>query len=158
MKILLFADSHGKVDTMRQIISREDRLNLVIHLGDFDKDAEILNGEFPEIEFEIIPGNNDSRGRFSSEKILYLEETKILITHGHTYGVKRDRETLKLKARQLRVDAVFYAHTHIPEEMYADQILILNPGSIEYPLEGNAKTYCLITIEKRDIQVKTMSV
>ena len=42
MKILIFSDSHGDVDIMRDIVEKE-KPDMIIHLGDSIKDAEKLN-------------------------------------------------------------------------------------------------------------------
>ena len=62
------------------------------------------------------------------ETVVETEGLKILLTHGHRYGVKSDLLSLSLR--------VFYGHTHIPEVTERSGVTLVNPGSLSYPAFG----------------------
>ena len=88
MKILVLSDSHGNLTNMEQAVERTNP-NLIVHLGDCWRDGERLHEHFPEIPLEQVPGNCDFRPGEPAEKLLILRDKRILICHGHTYGVKQ---------------------------------------------------------------------
>ena len=59
MKILVLSDSHGDVDSMVEVVTKE-RPDAIFHLGDLIGDAQELHNEFPNIikpeDFLKIPG------------------------------------------------------------------------------------------------------
>lgn len=60
MKLLIFSDSHGRLENARNVLRRlGGRMDMVCHLGDHDSDAEELQREFPDLPFHIVQGNND---------------------------------------------------------------------------------------------------
>ena len=87
MKYLVLSDSHGNVDNMVRAVERE-KPDGIIHLGDCWRDAEELHELFPRLPLEQVPGNCDF-GRFEAlERVLILDDHRVLIAHGHTMGVK----------------------------------------------------------------------
>jgi len=127
-KILVFSDSHGFMDNMRMVLCNETP-DMMIHLGDCWEDACKLHEEFPDIPLEQVPGNCDfQRGPF--EKILIIEEKKILICHGHTYHVKSGYLNIEYSAKEKGVDAVLFGHTHQAFYNNHNGLVMLNPGSI----------------------------
>lgn len=147
MRILLFSDSHGYTHNMIKVINKSKDIDMIIHLGDFIKDAFKVRDQFKNMTFEFVPGNNDWTRDYPGEKILELVGKKILITHGHLYNVKNDYQRIILRGKTLKVDAVFFGHTHIAEEIFSDGMLVLNPGSISIPSQSEKPTYCLVEIK-----------
>jgi len=47
-----------------------------------------------------------------------------------------------------------HGHTHIPEEVYVDNILFINPGSLGRPVYPNSNSYALLIIENNQIRVE----
>ena len=88
MKILVLSDSHGAVSPMEQAVEQTSP-DLILHLGDCWRDAERLQGRFPQIPLQQVPGNCDFRPGEPAERLLCLEDFRILMCHGHTYGVKQ---------------------------------------------------------------------
>ena len=87
MNILVLSDSHGNLSNMEEAVERE-RPQLILHLGDCWRDAERLAERYPNIPMEHVPGNCDCRPEEPAEKLLFLGDCRVLICHGHTYGVK----------------------------------------------------------------------
>ena len=111
MNILVLSDSHGNLSNMEEAVERE-RPQLILHLGDCWRDAERLAERYPNIPMEHVPGNCDCRPEEPAEKLLFLGDCRVLICHGHTYGVKTSLLAAGLKAEQDQLDAFLFGHTH----------------------------------------------
>ena len=154
MRILVFSDSHGYSQNLVKAINNNQNIDIIIHLGDIVGDAVKLRNAYKNIRVEVVSGNNDFSKDFPSEKILDIEGKRILITHGHMYRVKQGYQKLIIKGKSINADAVFFGHTHLSEELYVDNMLLLNPGSIGIPLKPNNPTYCLVEIKDGKISVR----
>lgn len=143
MKILVLSDSHGDVTAMETAVERE-RPDMLLHLGDCWADAERLAARYPRIPMEHVPGNCDVRPGEPPEKLLFLEDCRVLICHGHTCGVKTSLLPAGLRAEQENFDAFLFGHTHKPLVDRRGKTLFLNPGSIG---KGLRPTYAVLTVE-----------
>lgn len=129
MKILVLSDSHGNIFNMIQAAERESP-RMIFHLGDCWRDGERLHDRFPEIPFVQVPGNCDFRSQEAAERLVCLENRRILLCHGHTYGVKQSLLTAGYAAEEQNLDAFLFGHTHRPLVDMRGKTLFLNPGSI----------------------------
>ena len=144
MKVLVLSDSHGNIFNMIQAVEREAP-RMVFHLGDCWRD-----GELP---FEQVYGNCDYfRGSREAEKLLYLEDKRVLLCHGHTYGVKQSLLAAGLAAEERDLDLFLFGHTHEPLVDMRGKTLFLNPGSIG---DYARPTYGVVTLENGKLDART---
>ena len=136
MNILVLSDSHGNLSNMEEAVERE-RPQLILHLGDCWRDAERLAERYPNIPME---------------KLLFLGDCRVLICHGHTYGVKTSLLAAGLKAEQDQLDAFLFGHTHKPLIDRRGRTLFLNPGSVG---KGLRPTYAVLTAEGGKLDGRT---
>ena len=129
MKLLVLSDSHGD---LRQMVCavEQTRPDRIVHLGDCWRDAERLREEFPAAALEQVPGNCDCRPDEALEKLLFLADKRVLICHGHTYGVKQSLLRAGLAAEEQNLDLFLFGHTHRPLWDWRGKTLFVNPGSI----------------------------
>ena len=147
MKILVLSDTHGDIDNARKAIVKNSDVNLIIHLGDYFRDAQKLNEEFPDIPIEYIYGNSDFMvDNTPAEKILEIAGKRIFITHGHRYSVKWDYEKLFNKAYEVSADILLFGHTHVADVVENERCFILNPGSISDSRDNSGESYAIIEI------------
>lgn len=154
-KVLILSDSHGNIENMEYAVEKI-LPDMIIHLGDCKDDAMILQDEYDDIPFEVVPGNCDYEDG-PQEKIIDIEGNKILICHGHTYGVKFDYYRLQMGAMEKEVDLALFGHTHKVFYDYHNGVRLVNPGSIGLPLWGVAPSYGVMTIDgcgKIDIEIE----
>ena len=136
MKIIVFSDSHSDTRKMREALKiHKSNTEVVVFLGDGLRDVESLKVMYPNIAFFSVKGNCDFFEREAEEeRLLTLDGVKILITHGHLYGVKGGYGKIATHAEKIGADAVFFGHTHIPLESICEvnnkNIVLFNPGSI----------------------------
>ncbi len=132
MKILVCSDSHSSLSFMRRCI-RSVKPDMLIHLGDYYDDGEIIHEEYPQIPFYQVPGNCDRyRCPPNAPEILttHARGPKLYMTHGHRHYVKQSIGMLLADARKAEAQAVLYGHTHIPDcHREPDGLWVLNPGS-----------------------------
>ena len=129
MKILVLSDSHGNLSNMVRAVERSSP-RMILHLGDCWRDGEKLNALFPDIPFAQVPGNCDYRPSEPAERLLFVEDKRVLICHGHTYGVKQSLLSAGFAAEDQNLDLFLFGHTHRPLVDMRGKTLFLNPGSI----------------------------
>lgn len=133
-KILVISDTHGDTTLAERVLNKNQDVDMVIHLGDYFRDADRLNNLFPNIRFEYVYGNSDFMiGNVPMEKVLEIEGQRILLTHGHRYSVKWGIEKLQDKAYNDNIQLLLFGHTHISQITYGSGYIILNPGV--YPIQ-----------------------
>ncbi len=145
MRIVVVSDTHRRV---KEIINNLDNksFDLLIHLGDYIKDAETIEDEL-NIEIVKVKGNSDFREKHGEDEIIKnIKGKKILITHGHKYNVKFTFDNLYYRAQELNVNLVLFGHTHKPFNEKIDNILFFNPGSPTNPRNLSEGTYGIIDI------------
>ncbi len=134
MKILVLSDSHGLLSFMRQCIE-VTAPDAVIHLGDYYRDGQSLQEEFPQLPFYQVPGNCDLyKGYIPDPEIRLLElfGVRIYMTHGHRHNVKLSPFRLISDARAANAQLVLYGHTHIADCRQEEGLWILNPGAASW--------------------------
>ena len=140
MKVLVLSDSHGNLTNMVRAVEAESP-HMIVHLGDGWREARQLHGQFPMLPFYQVPGNCDFRPSEPAEQLLFWEEKRVLICHGHTYGVLslidilvdgRYVDVLRAgyAAEEENLDLFLFGHTHQPLVDMRGKTLFLNPGSI----------------------------
>lgn len=143
MKLLVFSDSHRSLSGMRDAVETENP-DYVIHLGDLEEDARLLGQEYPTLAIASVPGNCDGFVFSPLQKLATYGTTRILMSHGHIWGVKGGYDGAVRAARACDAHMVLFGHTHVPYCRHEeDGLWVLNPGSIR---DGS---YATITISSQ---------
>ena len=141
MDFLVFSDSHGHPDALQAAIDRQLRTpDSIFFLGDGLRDTEELS--VGRSHLFAVRGNCDLvwDPSIPTEQLLPFGEHRILITHGHLFGVKGGLGGLITHAAELKADVVLFGHTHHPialtlsadETSLGRPMHLFNPGSIGY--------------------------
>lgn len=150
MKILVVSDTHRRDDNLQLVIEEEKPFDMLIHLGD----AEGSEYWIPEWAGEhcmmaMVMGNNDFFSSLERELEVEIGPHKLLLTHGHYYGVSMGPEGLADEAKSRGCDIAMYGHTHRPFFGQVDGVTVVNPGSLSYPRqEGHRPSYLIMTVEE----------
>ena len=147
MKLLILSDSHGHVEPMVRAVE-QTQPDWIFHLGDCFPDGQALHRKFPRIPFVQVPGNCDLRPDEPAEKLLELEGQRILLCHGHTYGVKSSLLSAGYAAQEKEADLFLFGHTHRPFCDLRGKCWLVNPGSIG---DIRRPAYALITLSSAGI-------
>ena len=144
MKILVFSDSHRARGGMLDAIDAH-RPDQVIHLGDLQSDAEELTYVYPKLPICMVPGNCDGWTMDPLKKQITLAGKRILLSHGHLWGVKKGYEAAVADARAVGADILLFGHTHRALcQQLEDGLWMMNPGA-------SRTSYGLIRIEQGQI-------
>ena len=155
--ILVLSDTHGYIKAVTDLIDNYKNLvTHVIHLGDNSNDMIRFKHTNPHLNFYDASGVNDPSSAQGIEQVIEIAGKKIFITHGHNYGVKTGLENIIYKAREIKVDACFFGHTHVQTSFTESGITFLNPGSPMFPAPDNPRGYALVRIADGEISVKLL--
>lgn len=158
MKLLVFSDSHGVSSAMRTALSRCRDVDYVIHAGDGAPDLSALAKEYP-VTPVAVRGNCDfCAGGLPLEAELTVEGVRILIVHGHKYGVKESTLTLTHEARLRGFDLVIFGHTHERCEKYIPASDTLPPVYLFNPGTARGGDFGVIDIHEKEILMSHGSV
>lgn len=149
LRVIVFSDSHGRIDNARKALKDAGQVDLVLHAGDFYRDALALAGE-SSLPVIAVLGNCDGSAEGLEEELFDLAGHRVLMTHGHLNGINRMDNLLK-KAREYEAEAVIFGHTHIPQIVTMDGVLFFNPGSISRPRDQDRPSYGVLEIGEEGI-------
>lgn len=149
MKIFVISDTHGRTEKVEEVWNRLTDVDLVLHLGDYEKDAQRLAQIFG-VEVIGVKGNMD--GSYSREdyRIVDTEYGKLLLTHGHMDQVKISPLNLLYRAQELGCRAVLFGHTHIPFYEEESGIYLVNPGSLSQPRDRSEGSYAILHTSEKE--------
>lgn len=143
IKAAVFSDSHGMTALMRECVRRV-RPDVIIHLGDYSRDADALRAEFPEIPLCSVRGNCDVGSAAPDRDVVQLGGVKAFITHGHLYNVKYGRlDSLVYAAQEQGARIAMFGHTHQADYEEMGGVKLINPGTAG---AGRSLTYALVEV------------
>jgi putative phosphoesterase len=81
-----------------------------------------------------------------------IEGKRIFMTHGHKYSVKWDYNRILAKAEMDNADIILFGHTHVAVIDNAQNVLIINPGSISESRSSDSESYAILDISETDVK------
>ena len=150
MRVIVFSDSHGHLANAIRSLKEAGPLDLIIHAGDFYRDARRLAAE-TNIPVKAVMGNCDIHDEGPLELVLELAGHRILLVHGHAHTSKHRFDKLASRASELGADAVVFGHSHIAGFNTEDGVLLFNPGSIARPRDHERPSYGILEIDEEGI-------
>lgn len=128
MKLLVVSDSHGSVSVLGSILEIHADADMIIHCGDGIGDLHGMAGDSPLI---TVPGNMDVKADAGEAvQLIEVASKRIMVTHGHLFGVKFSTDKLFEEALALEADCVLFGHTHRQFVSYG-QPCLMNPGTVQ---------------------------
>lgn len=152
MRIIVFSDSHGSTACMREALLDHPEADMIIHLGDGERDLEKLSEFVGGRRVVQVCGNCDFYSLLPVNEIVDAAGTRIFCSHGHVEFVKHGTQAFVEKAKSLGARIALYGHTHQTVTNYDDGLYIMNPGSIR------AGEYGVIDITPSGIMLLQMDV
>ena len=129
MKAAVFSDTHTNIALCIEAV-RRCRPDVIIHLGDHDRDAQSIRQDFPHIPMYNVCGNCDFAPMAPAVDLVQLGPVKALITHGHLYNVDYGRvDSLVYAAQEQGAQLAMFGHTHSPLYLEQGGVTVLNPGT-----------------------------
>lgn len=149
VKLLVLSDSHRTMCYMECAVLHE-RPDVILHLGDRQKDAWALSRIFPGLALLSVPGNCDFGAVDEKTRLAEYEGVRIFATHGHAYGVKNDLLRIQYTAQATGADVLVFGHTHRPLLSETDGLMILNPGAAS----GDRPSYGVVQISNGSVKCR----
>lgn len=145
MRAVVISDSHGDSATVNMILSRHKTADMVIFLGDGERDIHTAENSLllTNKGFVSVAGNCDFGSESPKEVMTSLGGKKIYCLHGHTKYVKHGYELLESTAKMKGADIALHGHTHSERVEKIDGIYYMCPGS------ARAGSYGIIDIDDR---------
>ena len=148
MKVLIVSDTHGRRGELEEIIELEKPFQFLIYCGDVEGDEEYIR-QTAGCDCVFVKGNNDFFSNLSGSECFILEGFRVMVTHGHLYGVSLNTAMLEEEARSRGVQIVMFGHTHRPYLEEKDGLILMNPGSVSYPRQqGRLPGYAVMEIRR----------
>lgn len=152
MKIVVFSDSHGKLDWMIAAVEKEHP-DHIFFLGDHERDGWDLSRLYPMIPLNAVKGNCDF-GPGLEDWVVELEGVRFLLTHGHLYGAKTGYSRLAAAGMRCGADVVCFGHTHRATDVQEPGWpRLFNPGTVGGP-HGQNITYGVIHVKAGKLTVE----
>lgn len=149
MKLGIVSDSHGDTNALDAMLARPEAQAVEgwLFAGDIAGDADYL-AMVTQLPVAKVAGNND--WPYTTLKDVILTEAgghRILLTHGHLYGVPFSMDNLVRAAAEQGADIVVYGHTHVADIEKMGGVTVLNPGSIARPRDGAKGSFLIMDLE-----------
>ena len=138
MRIGVVSDTHGEEWAVKACILAAGHVDAWIHLGDNVRDTGPL--EETGVPVYVVRGNTDLGNICPAEEVIELGGKRILLCHGHQYGVGSGLTRLALRAEELKCACALFGHTHIPLLEEGGPITFMNPGSPARPRGGSRRS------------------
>ena len=160
MKLMIASDLHGSAFYCRQLLAAMEREqpDKLLLLGDIlyhGPRNDLPEGYAPKEVIPMLTGLKDRlfcvRGNCDTEVdqmvldfpvmadycILAIEGKTMYATHGHIYN----KDNLP---PMMDGDILIHGHTHVLKAENMGNYILLNPGSVSIPKEGNPPTYAIL--------------
>ena len=114
MKILIVSDTHGHEENLERVVEKVGKIDCLLHLGDVEGQEDYIEA-LVSCPVHIVAGNNDFFSELPREIVVTIGDYRILMTHGHYYGVSVETSMLKEEALARGCNVALYGHTHRPD-------------------------------------------
>ena len=149
MKYMFASDIHGSAYYCRKMLEayKEEKAERLVLLGDllYHGPRNDLPKEYAPKE--VIPMLNNMKNEvdqmvlqfpvMADYCILAIDGLTFYATHGHIYN-ENNLPPFK------EGDILIHGHTHVLKAEKRDGYILLNPGSVSIPKEGNPPTYAVL--------------
>ena len=141
MLVALMSDAHDERDHLHHAVRQALAANCchLIFLGDLAtlETLRLLRAAWP-YAMDLVPGNNDypladflSCARLWPNTTFHPSATDITLANRRLYLTHVPTESLRVAAATGEFDALFFGHTHVPEQRTIGPTLLANPGDIQ---------------------------
>ncbi len=143
VRAAVFSDTHGNTEPMLRA-ARESGADVLIHLGDYDRDALCLREEFPGTPVYSVCGDCAIMPLAPDRLIVPLGPVKAFLTHGHLFGVSPwQANSLVYAAQEQGAQIAMFGHTHSAVWEQLGGVTLINPGTAG---KGRELTWALVTV------------
>lgn len=148
---VVMSDSHYDREVVEQIKKHyEKTASAIFHCGD----SELASSDEVWSGITVVAGNCDFDPGYKEDQLVRVEGKKVLITHGHLYGVGFGLDKYSYFAESKGADIALFGHIHQPVAQMIGQVLYINPGSVSQPRgDWQVKMYATVEITEKSYKV-----
>lgn len=147
MRIGVVGDIHGNLQGLEQALRSMGPVDHLLFTGDGYREIVKVKLNIG-VPIKGVAGNCDFYSEYPSEQVLRLDDHKVMLTHGHRYGVKQGLTTIGLAGREKGLELVVFGHTHVPVNTEWEGIRLFNPGTLCPERSYRGITYGIIEINQ----------
>lgn len=149
-RLLLLSDSHGMMSNTYKVKEKVGPVDLVLHMGDIEGNEERIRTLFAPTPVYFVAGNCDNWScKEPAYRVLEVEGHRIFMAHGHHQDINWGTEGMESAAHQFQADLALHGHTHVPRILYRNDLMIINPGSIERPRQADHRpSFALLELQE----------
>ena len=137
MKILIISDTHGDTEKIKEIVSKHNDVDIILHAGDSQLPPYMTENML------TVKGNCDYYD-YPVYRDLNIEGFKIHIEHGHRIHI-----TDSMYLDNNDYDIVIFGHTHILKTFKnVNGKHFFNPGSLTRPRDSDKGSYIILKLAK----------
>ncbi len=151
MRIGVVGDIHGNLSGLEQALRAIGSIDHLLFTGDGYREIARAKHHFA-VPIKGVSGNCDFYSEYPAEQFFQLEGYKVLLTHGHRYGVKQGLTTIGLAGRERGVGLIIFGHTHLPLNIEWEGIKLFNPGTLCSERAYQGITYGIIEIGRGQLR------
>lgn len=157
---MLFSDSHGDKKAVAYILDNYQKTcDMAVFCGDGCQDVI----DKIKIPLVMVKGNNDSAflnvKNDKGAKLQKLDDVvffnafgkKIMVTHGHLYGLYTNVNALLKTAKLNTCDIVIFGHLHVLCDKTYFNTRLISPGSCSLPRDTTVATFAIL--EKKENKI-----
>lgn len=129
-KLVIISDTNHDISRLERLLPVINQANYLVFCGDYIADLMRLRNKIA-IPIICVKGNKDiEQTQIADVTTVMLGKTKVLIAHGHTFGVSQDMKMLFNAAKQNGCRLVFFGHTRKYIDYTYGGIHFVNPGGL----------------------------
>ena len=162
MDVLVLSDTHGARHAIERMLGQINfKPSAVLFLGDGLRDLDFAEYEkTAKADVFAVAGNCDvwrvGVDDAPEVRIEMIGGKRIVMMHGHTFGVKGGPGAAIRYAHSVDADVLLFGHTHVPMEqtlpagervgdiVLTKPLLVANPGSLG---QGMERTFGVLTVQ-----------
>jgi putative phosphoesterase len=160
MLVGVVSDTHGNREGMLLLAKRLKFLGveILLHLGDDYQDLATLAQA--GLEVLGVPGLYCPEYRnpdLPNRRVVELGGIKFLLTHTETRTAYDSPDDLDPEVACYEVDAVLYAHTHVPKLDKRQGVAWINPGHLRHRADrGHPPSFAVLHISPQELKVQVL--
>ena len=154
MKILVISDSHGDTASFDSAVRRHRSADVIVFCGDGHRDLQTIRAAHRNKAYIAVAGNCDWYCDLPLVQQSELCSKKIIVTHGHMFGVKNGYSRITNFGHQNNADILLFGHTHKQFCTVDGGMLLLNPGAMAGSFLTYTFTYMVLTIDGETVTVE----
>ena len=147
-RIMVFSDSHGNSALLKTLIDKNEKPDMIFHLGDYYIDMSRIRDLPKDIKVYTVPGI--AYPGYDTDEMQLIKSIEI---DGVKFSLVHRLQDIFSFGKYGKIN--LFGHTHKPEIFVQDDMIFVNPGHTKSETDrGYKASYALIELHKNKIEIK----